>query len=329
MNDLRLPDERPLSCARFNATSRELRRLPRRRRSRWGVTVALAGALVLLSAVAAVGYGLITPQERFGSVGCYDRPSLDGSVAVVGISERDPTEVCRQMWADGVVAGSDEPMPADLTACVLPSGGAVGVFPGDDSVCDTLGLQALRDVEIRPGDVSVARLGDAMGERLPSMDETDDDCLDTADVRRLAEEVLDDLGARGWSVTWVGDQADGDVTCGVLDSFDVPARTVALSGVPGPRSDQVRVARRLAELAGDCIGDRDEARAVAEHALRDVGLGDWTVEVDDESWDGNRPGAHGGEQCASFQTMLERRTVVVSSVIHEPESGWRRFVPGM
>jgi hypothetical protein len=329
MNDLRLPDERPLSRARFNATSRELSRLPRRRRSRWGVTVALAGALVLLSAVAAVGYGLITPQERFESFGCYDRPSLDGSVAVVSTSERDPTEVCRQMWADGVVAGSDEPVPADLTACVLPGDGAVGVFPGRGTVCDTLGLRALRDVEVSPGDVSVARLRDTMGERMPSMDETDDECLNTAEVRRRAEEVLVELGARDWSVRWVGDEADGDVTCGVLDSFDVPARTVALSGVPGPESDEVRVGNRLAEIAEGCIGDRDEARAVAEQTLRDLGLGDWTVEVEDESWDGNRPGEHGGEECASFQTMMEPRTVVVSSVIREPESGWRRFVPGM
>jgi hypothetical protein len=41
------------------------------------MTVALTGALVLLSSVAAVGYRLITPQERFESLGCHDRPSLE------------------------------------------------------------------------------------------------------------------------------------------------------------------------------------------------------------------------------------------------------------
>jgi hypothetical protein len=135
MNDVRLPDDRPLSRARFEATTRDLRRLPRRRRPRWAMTVALTGALVLLSSVAAVGYQLITPQERFESLGCYDRPSLEGSVSAVTTSERDPTEVCRELWADGAVGGTDTPVPAQLTACVLTSGdGAVGVFPGGDEV---------------------------------------------------------------------------------------------------------------------------------------------------------------------------------------------------
>jgi len=83
-------------------------------------------------------------------------------------------------------------------------------------------------------------------------------------------------------------------------------------------------------VGGDCIGDRNEARAVAERALRDLGLTDWTVDVSDESWDANAVHVqpHGGEQCASFQ-YHEPRTVSVESVIRAPESGWRRFVPGM
>jgi hypothetical protein len=327
MNDLMLPDERPLSPARFHATARELRRLPRRRRSRWGMAVALAGALVLLSAVAAVGYGLIRPQERFEAVGCYDQPSLDGSVAVVGTTERDPAEVCRELWADGAVAGSDEPVPADFTACVMPTDAAIGVFPDDDAVCDRLGLQALRNVEVSPGDVSIPRLEAALGGRLPSWEESDE-CLDSAETRRRAEQVLEDLGARDWSVTWQGDDADGDVSCGEIGSVDVPSRTIALNGVPGPGSEQVRVSRRLTEITGGaCVGDRDEARAVAEQALRDLGLTEWTIDVSEESWDANVPGDIPGEQCASFQ-YYEPRTVSVESVIREPE-GWRRFVPGM
>jgi hypothetical protein len=328
MNNLMLPDERPLSPARFHATARELRRLPQGRRSRWGMTLALAGALVLLSAVAAVGYALITPQERFESVGCYDQASLDGSVAVVGTSERDPAEECRRLWTDGVVGGVDDPVPTDLTACVLPEGGAIGVFPAGPAVCDTLGLQALQDVEVSPDDVSIPRLEAALGRRLPSWEESDE-CLNSAETRRRAEQVLEDLGAQDWSVTWQGDDADGDVNCGEISSIEVPSRRIALNGVPGPGSEQVRVSRRLMEITGgDCVGDRDEARVVAEQALRDLGLTEWTVDVSDESWDANVPGDIPGEQCASFQ-YYEPRTVSVESAIHDPEPGWRRFVPGM
>jgi hypothetical protein len=60
-------------------------------------------------------------QERFEAVGRYDQESLEGSVTVVGTTERDPAEVCRELWADGVVAGSDARVPDDLTACVMPT----------------------------------------------------------------------------------------------------------------------------------------------------------------------------------------------------------------
>jgi hypothetical protein len=136
------------------------------------------------------------------------------------------------------------------------------------------------------------------------------------------------VGARDWSVRWAGDRADGSVACGAIGEIDVPERTVILSGTPGPGSDQVKVSRRISEInGGDCIGNRNEARAVAARALRDLGLTDWTVDVSDESWDANAVQPHGGEQCATFD--LEPQTVSVSSVIREPESGWRRFVPGL
>jgi hypothetical protein len=327
VNDVRLPDDRPLSRARFEATARELRRLPRRHRSRWGMTLALAGALVLLSAVAAVGYGLISPQERFGSLGCYDQPSLDGSVAIVSTSDRDPTEVCRRLWINGEVGGAEDPVPAELTACVLPGDGAVGVFPGDGDVCGELGLQALRDVEVTPGDVSIPRLEDMLRDRLP---DPDDECLEIAEARHRVEQVLAELHASDWTVVSRGSDTDGSVTCADIDTLDVPGRIILLGSVPAPQSPERRVARRLADIAADgCIGDRRAARTTAEQALRDLGFTDWIVEVDDDVWDANEDvaGMEGLERCALFQ--VSEQTVTVQSVIREPESGWRRFVPGM
>jgi hypothetical protein len=335
MTGMHLPDERPLSRARLNATARELRRLPRRRRSRWATTVALAGALVVLSAVAAVGYGLITPKERFESLGCYDRPSLDGSVSVVGTSDRDPTEVCRELWANGEVGGADDPVPDDLTACVLTSGeGAVGVFPADDGVCERLGLQALEDVEVTPEDTLVARLRERLGERLPfrePFDDSDQGCFDSAEAQNRAEQTLEEVNARGWTVVRQGPDADGTHACATLN-LDVPGRTIVLGTTPGPQATVTQVHQRLSDIrAGRCIGDRDAAREVAEQALRELSLTDWTVKVSHDNWDANEapppPDLDLGELCAQFD--IEEQTVYVNSVLHERESGWRRFVPGL
>jgi hypothetical protein len=67
----------------------------------------------------------------------------------------------------------------------------------------------------------------------------------------------------------------------------------------------------------------------SEQALRDLGFTDWIVEVDDDVWDANEDvaGMEGLERCALFQ--VSEQTVTVQSVIREPQSGWRRFVPGM
>lgn len=92
---------------------------------------------------------------------------------------------------------------------------------------------------------------------------------------------------------------------------------------------RVRVYRQLQETVdGACIGDRDQARALAEQALRDVGVTGWTVEVADGSWDANAVQPHGGEQCAQFD-LEPPRTIIVSSHVRVPETSWRRFVPGM
>jgi hypothetical protein len=336
MNNLRLPEERPLSRVRFEATTRELRRLPRRRRSRWAMTVALAGALVLLSAVAAVGYGLITPQETFVSMGCYDRPSLEGSVSVVNTSDRDPTEVCRELWANGEVGGADDPVPAELTACVLTSGdGAVGVFPAGDDVCDTLGLQALRDVEVTPEDTLVAKLRDRLGEQLPfrePYDDSDQGCFDSAEARDRAERTLEELNAQGWTVVRQGPDADGAQACATMETLDVAGHRIVLGSTPGPQAVETQVIQRLADVTTQrCIGDRNAAREIAEQALRDLGLTDWTVKVSHDNWDANaspdQPEFESFELCASFN--ISDHTVHVDSVQHERESGWRRFVPGL
>ncbi|WP_026550349.1 hypothetical protein [Arthrobacter sp. Br18] len=138
------------------------------------------GTTALLSAVAGalvVTGGAITLMEQpvsdKSSIVCFARADYDGGQypgpdVISGIpstAERpdsrvmidDPVSVCRDVWAqNGVRLGYPEgssppedhdptfssPVPAQLTACVLPDGRAA-VIPGDETVCAELGL-ALR-----------------------------------------------------------------------------------------------------------------------------------------------------------------------------------------
>ena len=302
MSDIRLPDERPLSRARFVATSRALRRLPRRRRPRWSLTLALAGALVLLSALAAVGYRAFQGDERFVGVECYERPSLDSPVNSFELgSGHAAIDECRTIL-DG--DGSDTP----LTACVNDLG-YIAVFPAGGDICGRLDLIALADADPAVGTSSLGELDDALAARLDSwaLDDRGDGCQETSAARDIVERALQDAAADDWTVAVKDGQADGVATC-ARAHFDVPRRTVALTPVAGPASDVMRILERLEELeqgAGDCL-TREQQRALAQEALRDLGISDWRVPVD-ESYDWDAPGV-----CATLVIFERERTLTVT-----------------
>jgi hypothetical protein len=86
------------------------------------------------------------------SVGCYERPSLQGSAAI--LHDPDPIAVCAKLWREGVVGtvlrrlereGKIEPRPGrfspPLVACAYEDSSAAHVFPGSGpAVCRRLGL---------------------------------------------------------------------------------------------------------------------------------------------------------------------------------------------
>jgi hypothetical protein len=100
---------------------------------------ALIPALVAVSAILLVAGGYLVihrTEHTVRSFGCYAAPSLTADTTVVRRTG-NPVQVCASLWGD-IAPGKVPP----LVACVLPSGDAVGVFPGDHALCGKLGLLA-------------------------------------------------------------------------------------------------------------------------------------------------------------------------------------------
>jgi hypothetical protein len=133
----------------------------RRRRRRWlagGISV----AVILAGTGTAAAFGLFGEVTNTETAYCYASASLNENntnrmeFATQG-TDADPRDaaasgidICAAYWRSGVFqmgkktdinavpTGGGYPVPP-LVACVLPSGQA-GIFPGDDTTCESLGL---------------------------------------------------------------------------------------------------------------------------------------------------------------------------------------------
>lgn len=111
-------------------------------RKRRAAAILLPAALL---GVAATGYTMLKADEVVSAgIGCYDAPTEEANVTVVSATGESPLVACGELWEQGVVNGTTGSTPT-LVACIN-SGGAVSVFPSDDSeICEGLGLQDLPD----------------------------------------------------------------------------------------------------------------------------------------------------------------------------------------
>lgn len=96
-------------------------------------------ALVAVSAVLLVAGGtslvIHRAEHTVRNIGCYAAPSRTADTTVVR-RKGDPAQVCASLW--GNIAPGKVPR---LVACVLPGVDAVGVFPGEHTLCGKLGLR--------------------------------------------------------------------------------------------------------------------------------------------------------------------------------------------
>jgi len=169
---LDLPASRPFPAAnRFAVKSMLMDEVRASRRRRWlrpvaiGLSTAVAG-----TAIAAGSYVAFRQPTEFHYAQCYSSVTADTDFRTtlgIGKAHRADEDVpapvdvinalgsCGNLWSQGVLRkdvpmsvestfapGGTAPVPP-LVACTLPDG-AVGVYPGDESTCQTLGLPSAR-----------------------------------------------------------------------------------------------------------------------------------------------------------------------------------------
>jgi hypothetical protein len=167
-----IPAERDLPAGRVQRRREhlvsELRMWERttRQRRRRRVVILVPAVLAVLVVTGFTTYALTREPTVFESVGCFDKPDLEGNVAVLSADGRDPAEICAEMWRTGAFGGEEGAAPPQLASCVLETG-AVGVFPGDSQICAKLGLAELPASYVKKAsgfaglrDSIVARLGE-------------------------------------------------------------------------------------------------------------------------------------------------------------------------
>jgi hypothetical protein len=240
--------------------------------------VVISLAIPVLLAASAAGWemaGTQTASHVTDGIGCYAAASLHASTTVVVATGQDPASVCARYWSDGVVSGKPGNHVPALVACVLPDGGAVGVFP--DTSCSALGLQPIprgyRQAARRFGALTAAlrvRFGASrcVYEKVA-----------VADVRQ----ALRRHGFSGWRV--VGYQPMPHSINGPCATFIAQTRTHTVTVVPraGQGVESVSVPA-LNKPSSECTPGHapENPRTVTRQiqaALRAAGYGQWKVVI--------------------------------------------------
>jgi hypothetical protein len=185
-------------------------RLPRRRRARRYVQIALA-ALLVAGGTMAVAQVLSDPDElATASVACYGAAYPNGGGVVDWAGTRSPVEVCAHaLEVDG----------ESLVAC--DAGGTVAVLRrSGPRTCTAAGLSRL------PAGYSAARGKVAALERKLLALQTSAECIPPEELARRAQALLDRLGWSGWRTNLRRDVYDGP--CGaIMQMGGTPRLTLA------------------------------------------------------------------------------------------------------
>jgi hypothetical protein len=236
MNDeTRIPAQRDLPPERLQLRKEHLvrevamwERAAQQRRRRLAL-VLVPVALAVLAVTGFTTYALTREPNHLESIGCFETPDLDGSIAVVNADGRNPTALCAELWRQGEMGHG--PAPESMAACVLETG-AIGVFPssGKDT-CEQLGLadlpptyaaEAERFAALR--DAIAAELGASYGstEREPK-------CLQEGEARALVRHEFAARGYEDWGIEVIGSGFSAGSRCAEVGlGFDGGRKVVFL-----------------------------------------------------------------------------------------------------
>lgn len=206
------------------ATVEDKGRRSSRRTRRWWAGI---GGLIAALGAGSLAYALWPSEQVSNPVGlvCYADADLMNSDRAGIEFAFDPTAACGQLWSDGTF-GVDGPPP--LVACVNSSGLAT-VLPGEQGLCEELGLPAF-EPGLSDETNSAVELNDLIIEEINAQP-----CASAGEVLGDAEQLLAESGLEGWTST-IGPGWE-DAECAKV-AVNADTRTLTISGVRPPSPDQ-------------------------------------------------------------------------------------------
>lgn len=269
-DELRIPPDRDLPPGRLERRRAHVVRelslaaASSRRRRRRLALIAVPAAIVVLAASGFTTYVLTREPTQLDTIGCFETPDVDGSVAVVNADGRDPRAICAELWRDGALRG--RPMPERFAACVLQTG-AVGVFPSSEpGTCERLGLAEL-PASYAAAARRLAGLRDALVARFAS------ECVGEQVALTVVRRALDARGLSAWDVAVTDGAAFGAERPCAAVAFDGKRREVVLAPVEPPEIACYARARLPATFVVVAADGRDPV-AVCIAVWRERGLAD-------------------------------------------------------
>lgn len=107
--------------------------------------------------------------------------------------EDDPVRACQQLWHNGTISGGE---PSTLTACVN-DGGIVAVIPGDQQICNQLGLANWVGA-LTNDDKQVMAFADELTTTFTQR------CISETDAEAAVQAVIDKYRLDGWTIVQQG-----------------------------------------------------------------------------------------------------------------------------
>jgi hypothetical protein len=193
---------------------------PPRHRRRLLVAVGVVAVSAVLAAAVYIASRRADDPTR---VACYAAADLEADTVALGAAAGgNPLGACEEQWQTGAFQGWGVP---PLAGCVLTSG-IVGVFPGEPSVCDRLGLARLA-TESGDWEARVLQLVSGLRAELAAPN-----CVDVAVAADRVRQRLEQLDLDGWTLiapaTTVPERPCTSI------AFDPPAKTITLVPIPPP-----------------------------------------------------------------------------------------------
>jgi hypothetical protein len=162
------------------------------------------------------------PSRANEGIACRASADVRADAIVIDF-QQDAVAGCAALWSQGrFAAPGAQPEIPELTACIAAPGD-IEVFPGDQSVCERLGLTAA-DSTLDPENAAIVALNDRLVSEVNLAD-----CAPTSHVQDAVTRIVAESGLKGWTVTI---RPDSNTASCAKVAIDAPSRTITIVKFP-------------------------------------------------------------------------------------------------